>query len=111
MAFRRKVTITLYARQQKRCRCIEQSLDSMGEGEGGMIGENSIETCVLSYVKTRLPVQVQCMRQGAQGWCTGMTLRDRTRREVGGGVQDGEHMYTCGRFMSTYPTTHYNIVK
>ena len=26
-------------------------LDSVDEGEGGMIWENSIETCVLSYVK------------------------------------------------------------
>ena len=26
-------------------------LDSVGEGEGGMIWENSIETCILSYVK------------------------------------------------------------
>jgi len=26
-------------------------LDSAGEGKGGMIWENSIETCVLSYVK------------------------------------------------------------
>ena len=26
-------------------------LDSVGEGEGGMISENSIETCILSYVK------------------------------------------------------------
>ena len=26
-------------------------LDSVGEGEGGMILENSIEICVLSYVK------------------------------------------------------------
>ena len=26
-------------------------LDSVGEGEGGMIGENSIETCMLPYVK------------------------------------------------------------
>jgi len=30
------------------------------------------------------------MRQGAQGWCTGMTLRDGMGREV----QDGEHIYT-----------------
>ena len=35
------------------------------------------------------------MRQGARGWCTGMTLRDGIGREVGG-VQDGEHMYTLG---------------
>ena len=26
-------------------------LDSVGEGEGGMIWANSIETCILSYVK------------------------------------------------------------
>ena len=26
-------------------------LDSVGEGEGGMISEGSIETCILSYVK------------------------------------------------------------
>ena len=26
-------------------------LDSVGEGEGGMICENSIDTCILSYVK------------------------------------------------------------
>ena len=32
------------------------------------------------------------MRQGAQGWCTGMTLRDGMGREVGGGVRMGN---TC----------------
>ena len=26
-------------------------LDSVGKGEGGMIGKTSIETCILSYVK------------------------------------------------------------
>ena len=26
-------------------------LDSVGEGEGGMIWENGIEICILSYVK------------------------------------------------------------
>ena len=26
-------------------------LDSVGEGKGGMIRENSTETCILSYVK------------------------------------------------------------
>ena len=45
------VTITLYAREQKRHRCIEQSLDSVGEGEGRMIWEKDIETCKLSCVK------------------------------------------------------------
>ena len=54
------------------------------------------------------------MRQGAQGWCTGMTLRDRMGREVGSGWEThvhGEHMYTHGGFMSTYGKNHYNIVK
>ena len=51
MEFRDMVTITLYARQQKRHRCIEQSLDSVGEGEGGMIWENDIETYLISYLK------------------------------------------------------------
>jgi len=36
MKSRKMVMITLYARQQRRHRCIEQLLDSMGEGEGGM---------------------------------------------------------------------------
>ena len=27
------------------------------------------------------------------------------------GVQDGEHMYTYGQFMSMYGKNHYNIVK
>ena len=45
------VTTTLYARQQKRHRCIHSLLDSVGEGEGGMIWENDIETCMLSYEK------------------------------------------------------------
>ena len=32
-------------------------LDSVGEGQGGMIWENGIETCMLSYGKG-LPVQI-----------------------------------------------------
>ena len=43
------------------------------------------------------------MRQGAQDWCTGMTQRDGMGREVG--VQDEEHMYTHGLFMSMYGKT------
>ena len=35
-----------------------------------------------------------------------MTLRDGTGREVGRGVQDGEHVYTCGRFMLMYGKTN-----
>ena len=53
MEFRKMVTITQYGRQQKRHRCIAQSLDSVGEGEGegGMIWENGIETYKILYMK------------------------------------------------------------
>ena len=38
---------------RKRDTDLENShLDSMGEGEGGMFQENSIETCILSRVKS-----------------------------------------------------------
>ena len=40
----------------------------------------------------RLPVQVQCMIQDAQGQCTGMTQRDGMGSEVGGGFRMGD---TC----------------
>ena len=45
------VMITLYVRQQKRHRCKNSLLDSVGEGEGVMIWENGIETCIISYKK------------------------------------------------------------
>ena len=46
------------------------------------------------------------MIQDARGWCTGMTQRNGTGRDVGGGVQDGEHVYTHGRFMLMYGKTN-----
>ena len=86
-------------------------LDSLGEGEGGMIWENSIETCILPYVKqiTSPGSMHETGRSGLvhwddpEGW-------DGVR---GGGrmVQDGEHMYTHGWFMSIYGKNHYNTVK
>jgi len=42
----------------------------------------------------------------AWGWCTGMTQRDGMGREVGAGVQDGEHVFTRGGFMSMYGKTN-----
>ena len=63
----------------------------MGEGEGGMFWENSIETCILSSVK-QIARPGQMHETNARGWCSGMTQRDGMGREVGGGVQDGEHM-------------------
>ena len=62
-------------------------LDSVGEGEGGMIWENGIETCKLSHVK-RI-ASPGSMIQDARGWCTGMTQRDGMGREVGGKFRMG----------------------
>ena len=70
----------------------------MGEGEGEMIWENGIETCIISY-KKRIASPGSMHDTGCLGWSTGMTQRDGTGREEGGGVQDGEHVYTCGGFM------------
>ena len=47
MEFRKMVTITLFARQLER----HSLLDSVGEGEGGMIWENGIVICAISYMK------------------------------------------------------------
>ena len=80
-------------------------LDSVGEGEGGIIWENGIETCKISYVKWIASPGLM-YDTGSQGWCTGMTQRDGMGREVGGGVQDREHMYTYGGFMSVYGKTN-----
>ena len=55
----------------------------MGEGEGGMFRENSIETCIVSRVKQiTSPGWIHETR--ARTWCTGKTQRDRVEREVGG---------------------------
>ena len=43
--------VAMYARQQKRHKCIEQSFGLCRRGQGGMIWENGIETCIISYVK------------------------------------------------------------
>ena len=51
MEFRKMVQIILYSGQQRRHRCKEQTLGLVGEDKDGMIWENSIETCILPYVK------------------------------------------------------------
>ena len=60
-------------------------LDSVGEGEGGMFRENSIETCILSRVK-QLTSPGWMHETSARTWCTGKTQRDLVEREVGGGI-------------------------
>ena len=66
-------------------------LESVGEGEGGMLRENSIETCILSRVK-QITSPGWMHETSAWAWCTGKTQRDRVEREVGGGIGMGK---TC----------------
>ena len=61
----------------------------MREGEGGMIWENGIETCILSYVKW-IASPGSMHDTGCSGWCTGMTQRDGMGRDVGGGFRMGD---------------------
>ena len=63
-------------------------LDSVGEGEGGMFRENSIETCILLRV-IQITSPGWMHETSAQAWCTGKTQRDRAEREVGEGIGMG----------------------
>ena len=66
-------------------------LDFVGEGEGKMFRENSIETSILSRVKQI--TSSDCMHEtSAQGWCTGKTQRDGMGKEAGVGIGMGN---TC----------------
>ena len=61
-------------------------LYSVGEGEGGMLRENNMETCILYRVKQiTSPGWVHETSAGA--WCTGKIQRDWVEREVGGGIR------------------------
>ena len=82
-------------------------MDSEGEGEGdgGMIWENSIETCILSCKKR---ITSLCLMQDTG--CLGLVHGDDPERwEREGGwrrIQDWELMYMCGRFMLMYGKTN-----
>ena len=95
----------------KRDKDVKNSLlYSVGEAEGGMIWENSIETCILSYVK-----QIASPGLMHETGCSALVHWDDPEvwdREAGGrGVQDEEHMYTYGWFMSMYDKNHNNTLK
>ena len=67
-------------------------MDSVGEGEGGESWENGTETCIISCMKRDAsPGSMHdpgCLGLG----CTGMTQRDGTARDEGGGFRMGN---TC----------------
>ena len=77
----------------------------MGEGKGGMIWENGIETCIISYVK-----QIASLGSMHDIGCSGLVHWDDSEGwhgEGGGrGVQDGEHVYTRGGCMLMYGKTN-----
>ena len=76
-------------------------LDSVGEGEGGMIWENGIETCKLSYVK-RIASPGSMHETGCSGLAHWDDPEGWDGERGGSGVEDGEHMYTHGGFKSMY---------
>ena len=98
------VTITLYARQQKRHRCIEQSFGLCGRA-GGMIWENGIETCIISYMK-RVTSPGLMLDTGSLGLVHWDDPEGWYGEGSGSGVQDVEHVYTRGGCMLMYGKTN-----
>ena len=70
-----------------------------------MIWENGIEICKLSHVK-----QIASPGSMHDRGCSGLVHWDDPEgwdgEDGARGVQDGEHMYTDGRFMSMYGKTN-----
>ena len=79
-------------------------MDSVGEGEGGMISENGIETCIISY-KKRIASPGSMHKAGCLGLVHWVDPEGWDGEEGGREVQDRGHMYTHGRFMSMYGKT------
>ena len=79
-------------------------MDSAGEDKGGMVWENGIETCILSYVKWIASPGLM-----HDTGCSGLVQWDDPEGWDGEGegreIQDGKHMYTRGGFMSMYDKT------
>ena len=80
-------------------------LDSVGEGEGGMIWENGIGTCKLSYVKW-IASPGSMHEIGGSGLVHWDDPEGWDGEEGGRGVQDGEYIYTCGGFISIFGKTN-----
>ena len=77
-------------------------MDSVREGEGGESWENGIETCIISCMK-----RVASPSSMHDTGCLGLVHSEGGYGEGGGRrVQDGEHRYTCGRFISIFGKTN-----
>ena len=104
MEFRKMVMTTLYARQQKRHRCIEQSF-GFCVCVGGVIWENVIKTCIISY-KKQITSPGSMEDTGSLGLVHWDDPEGWYGQGGGKGVQDGEHVYTHGRCMLMYGKTN-----
>ena len=82
-------------------------LDSVGEGEGGMIWENSIDTCILTIYEIDHQSKFNAWNRALKV-SAGDNPEERDRKGGGRGFQDGGHIYTCGWFMSMYGKNHHN---
>ena len=84
-------------------------MDSVGEGEGGMIWENGIETCIISHMK-----RVISPGSMHDTGCLGRVHWDDPEGWYGEGggrrVQDGEHIYLWRIHFDIWQN-QYNIVK
>ena len=91
-----KGSLLLGSRVMTNLDSILKSRDSVGDG--GVIWENGIETCIISFMK-RIASPGLMLDTGCLDWCTGMTQRDGMGREVGEGFSM-RNTYTHGGFMS-----------
>ena len=78
---------------------------TLGEGEGGMIWENGIETCIISCMK-RIASPSSMHDTGCLGLVHWYDPEGWYSEGGGRGVQQGEHVYTCGGFMLMYGKTN-----
>ena len=77
----------------------------MGEGEGGMIWENGIEIRIISYME-RVASPGSMHNTGCLGLVHLVDPEGGYGEGAGRRVQNGEHMYTCGRFISIFGKTN-----
>ena len=97
------VMITLYAKQKKRHRCIEQTF---GLWKKARVRCFERTARILSIVK-QIISPGGMHETSARAWCTGKAQRNRVEREVGGGIGMGN---TCNSMADscqcmTKPTT------
>ena len=110
MEFRMMVTITLYARQQKRHRCIEQSLGLCGRGRGWddlreWHWNMYIIICETNH-RSRFDAWYRVLGPGALGWPRGVVWGGRWE----GGSGWGTRVHSWWIHVNVWQN-QYNIVK